>query len=188
MAGFVLAGGASRRMGEDKALLPIGNQTLVERVASEVRAAAGDVTLVGGGGRYSRFGYATVDDLYPGEGPLGGIITALRHSGAELNLIVACDMPGIRAEALRRLLGCARRSAASVVVLETGDGRAHPLCGVYGLDVLDRLELTFAAGVRSLQEALRSEAVERVPAPDERWAANVNTPEEWAAFAAAHEL
>ena len=65
--------------------------TLAEAVARQVARAAGNVTLVG------HPALAALPICYPGEGPLGGILTALHHTSADWNLIVACDMPEISA-------------------------------------------------------------------------------------------
>ncbi len=81
-------------MGRDKAYLPVSGGILVTRVAGAVEAAAGNVALVGDPERYADLGYPVVADRYPGQGPLGGILTALGEKAAEWNLIVACDMPG----------------------------------------------------------------------------------------------
>src|ERR1700686_3791867 len=70
-SGFVLAGGASSRMGRDKALLAYGETTLLEHVARAVRDAVGSVTLIGGPDRYGELGYAVFRDIVPGCGPLG---------------------------------------------------------------------------------------------------------------------
>jgi molybdopterin-guanine dinucleotide biosynthesis protein A len=79
-------------MGRDKALLPFRGGVLCQAVAGAVAQAAGNATLIGDPVRYRNLGYAAVADLYPGEGPLGGILTTLQHSNAEWNLIAACDL------------------------------------------------------------------------------------------------
>src|SRR5579862_7372387 len=93
IAGFVLVGGLSARMDSDKALLGVGGSTLVDQIASRVRAAAGNVTLIGPPENYASSGYNVIADRVTGCGPLGGVFTALSVTTAEWNLIVACDLP-----------------------------------------------------------------------------------------------
>src|SRR5215472_12946061 len=109
-------------MGRDKALLPFHGATLAATVSREVARAAGSATLVGNpelGG---------IPDLYPGEGPLGGILTALHHTSAEWNLIVACDMPEVSAAFLQELLSAAENSDADALLPEGPSGLPEPLC------------------------------------------------------------
>jgi len=73
---FVLAGGRSSRMGSDKALLTYGSHTLLER-ALRIASECGKIYIVGARDRYANFG-ETIEDIYPGCGPLGGIHAALR--------------------------------------------------------------------------------------------------------------
>jgi len=143
-AGFVLTGGRSSRMGQDKATLPWRGATLVEHVAACVRAATGssasfgNVTLVGAPERYARLGLTTdvhpgltaVADRYQDCGPLGGICTALEITSADWNLIVACDMPGVTADFLSGLLDAAEAAGVDCLVPESSGG-LHPLCAVY---------------------------------------------------------
>jgi molybdopterin-guanine dinucleotide biosynthesis protein A len=82
-AGFVLAGGRSSRMGRDKALLTIDGEALLTRVARQVAAVAGSVTVIGPPERYSHLSLEVVPDRTPGAGPLGGIDTALGLGRAE---------------------------------------------------------------------------------------------------------
>ena len=84
-AGFVLAGGGSRRMGRDKALLPWRGSTLIQFVAGQVLNAAGSVTLIGNPDGLAGLGYPVIGDLHPGCGPLGGLETALRQGQSRVD-------------------------------------------------------------------------------------------------------
>ncbi len=178
-AGFVLAGGQSRRMGRDKALLVENGLLLVERIASIVSAAAGTCAVVAPAGRYEELGLAVLEDRWPGEGPLGGILTALEASGAERNLIVAVDMPFLDEMFLRSLLQHASHGSETVVPVHA-DGNVEPLCGVYQASALSGLRQFFDGGGRRVKDALCQIPMRTVPAP-ERLLANLNTPEQWEA-------
>ena len=73
----VLAGGQSRRMGRDKALLPLGDQTLIERVIAATRPLGYPCFIVGDPATYTHLGLPVHPDRHPGLGPLGGLHTAL---------------------------------------------------------------------------------------------------------------
>src|SRR5882724_876980 len=108
VAGFVLAGGQSRRMGRNKALLDYGDGTLVQAVAFEVLKAAGSVALLGDPALYGHLGIRVVPDVIPGCGPMSGLHAALLAAGgAEWILIVACDLPNIESSFLRSLIDAA---------------------------------------------------------------------------------
>ncbi len=189
-AGYVLVGGRSSRMGCDKALLPWRGATLAQWAAESVAEAAQTATLVGPPERYSGLGFPVIADLFPGEGPLGGILTALGHSRAEWNLIVACDMPGMNAVMLGRLLRTARELDAGVLLPVASDGRPQPLCAVYRRTCLASLNAIFGEGTRGVMAALlRLRAsgirVEEMRLEEGLEFQNVNTPEDWAAYATA---
>jgi molybdopterin-guanine dinucleotide biosynthesis protein A len=183
-AGYVLVGGRSSRMGRDKALLPFQGGALCQSVAWAVAEAAGNATFIGDPGRYGGLGYPVVPDLYPGEGPLGGILTALRHSTADWNLIAACDMPRLDAELLRGLLRTALDSEADALLPLGAEGRPEPLCAFYRRRCLKPFEDAFAAGVRKVTAALETVRTVRVPVAEVSLFQNVNTPEEWSGHAA----
>jgi molybdenum cofactor guanylyltransferase len=174
----VLAGGRSRRMGRDKAQLPYRGGTLAGAVMKSVKAAAGSAILVG------RPDLGGIPDLYPGEGPLGGILTALHHTAAEWNLIVACDMPETDPAFLRSLLDAAEARGCAVLLPYSHGGRPEPLCAIYRRDALDSLRQRFEAGVRKITAALDGLTVARFDAADDLSFQNVNTPEDWAVYAA----
>ena len=177
-SGYVLAGGRSSRMGQDKALLPFRGLVLAEAVARQVELAAGNVTLVGhpdlGG----------IPDLYPGEGPLGGILTALHHTSTDWNLIVACDLPGVTAGFLEWLLSETGSAQAPALLPYSAGGRAEPLCAAYHRHILPGLESAFASGVRKVTAALEGLGAMRLDVSEEAIFQNVNTPEDWSRYVA----
>lgn len=129
--GFVLVGGKSSRMGQDKALLPFGNMPLLIWMAERVQAVCEQVSLVGDGNTYSGWVYPVIEDIFPGQGPLAGIHTVLAHSDAPLNLVVGCDMPYLSPEFLSLLLEIARKGNFDAVVPESESFGCEPLCAVY---------------------------------------------------------
>ena len=171
-------------MGRDKAYLPFSGEPLASRVAQTVKNAAGSVTLVGSPERYGELGYPVTADLYPGEGPLGGIVTALRHSKAEWNLMVACDLPGLTTEFLQELLDTAERKPLDLLIPKTEHGRLEPLCAVYHRNALAELERAFAGGTRKVTAAFEGLRVETYPVRESAHFQNLNTPEDWARYAA----
>jgi molybdenum cofactor guanylyltransferase len=181
-AGYVLVGGRSSRMGRDKALLPFRGSTLGRYVADIAAAAAGTAVIVGRPARYASLGYPVIPDRYPREGPLGGILTALAHTAADWNLVLACDMPGISADFLRELIEAAEATATGVLLPCGPSGRPEPLCAIYNRNVREAIEQAFERGERSINAALPVGRITRVTVSQMTPFENVNTPEDWAAY------
>lgn len=180
VAGFVLVGGRSSRMGRDKALLPTGSRTLAEHIAESVRQAVGNVTLMGDPEKYTPLGLPVIADAVKERGPMGGIYTALLHSQAEWNLVVACDMPGVTPDFLRALIEAAGRSPQTCVASQ-GPGGIEPLCAVYHRRLLPSLESALRDMRLKMKDFLLQQNPRLWPVADAAAAAlrNVNTPEEW---------
>jgi len=178
----VLVGGRSSRMGLDKALLPFRGSTLAAWIAREVATAAGEVTLVGNEALQSRE-FEAIPDLFPHEGPLGGILTALHHTSSEWILVVACDMPFAHGSFLKRLIGAAVESGADVLLPCGPSGLPEPLCAVYNRTALPVIQARFAAGTRKVTAALEGLKVVTLEVAEVALFQNLNTPEDWAAHA-----
>jgi molybdopterin-guanine dinucleotide biosynthesis protein A len=178
-AGFVLAGGASRRMGRDKALLPLDGATMLEKIAAIVRAAAGNITLIGPM-KYADLGWPLVPDEIENCGPIGGLYTALRITKADWNLIVACDMPDVTEAFLNGLLEAAEASDADCVVPETA-GQLDPLCAVYHRRILPAVESAIQHKMFKMQDFVSTIRISRWLVSDPGPLQNVNTPAEWSA-------
>lgn len=100
----VLAGGRSRRMGTDKALLQVDGAPLLARAIQAVSTVSADVFVVGDRPAYHALGVPVVADAYPETGTLGGIATALRNAQCDHVLVVACDMPHLNVDLLQLLV------------------------------------------------------------------------------------
>ena len=184
VAAFVLAGGRSRRMGQDKALLQLGESTLLTRALALAASVSADVRIVGDMQRFLPFG-RVVEDVFPGHGPLGGIHAALRQSATELNLMLAVDLPFVESGFLAYLISSASQCAAVVTVPRSADGW-QPLCAVYRREFADVAERALRKGKNRI-DALFAQIEVRAVGRDE-WERmgfsaemfrNLNTPEEW---------
>src|SRR5215471_7374392 len=102
-AGFVLAGGKSTRMGQDKAALSLNGRTLLEHSLAALQGVCHEVAILG---KYELYGTLApvYEDIFPGCGPLGGIHAALANSHTHHNLIIAVDTPFLAPEFLSYLV------------------------------------------------------------------------------------
>ncbi len=125
--GAILAGGESRRMGTDKALVPVDGVPMVERVAAALTAVVGAAVVVGRTGTLA--GLPCLPDDRPGHrGPLAGLATTLRRAGDRALLVVGVDQPFVRPETLRKLLGAAVPGRALIPI---ADSVRQVTCAVY---------------------------------------------------------
>lgn len=153
IVGVVLAGGESTRMGVDKALLRVGDDTLVASAARRLKAALREV-VIADRGRGLVAGTRSVDDAAVA-GPAAGLLgAALAFPGRPL-LALACDLPAVPVELLIYLAQLAPR--ADLVVPASGARRLEPLCARWGPRALARLEARAAAGRAALHAVAASD-------------------------------
>lgn len=142
----VLAGGASRRMGRDKATLQVDGQRLVDRMVERMATVADKVLVASGGRSLGR------DDEVPDadgcSGPLGGVLAALRREGAALLGIVPVDAPETDPRLLHRLAVLCQQEGRSAAVASS-DGHVQALHAVIARAATPGVEARVAAGERS---------------------------------------
>jgi molybdenum cofactor guanylyltransferase len=164
----VLAGGASSRFGSDKALAQFDGKPLLARLCAMLSEVAPPVAIIGDGKKYGAVGVTCIQDQWPGEGPLGGIITALDDSARNSatagapgtwNLIISCDMPFLTRDWLTFLVQRALASGHDVVVPESRYG-LEPLCACWRTDASATLRQAFDGGTRKVSEAMKQLRVE----------------------------
>ena len=184
--GFILTGGASSRMGRDKAALRLGGRSFVERVAVALAQITVRTSLVSSRHVEEDFGLPVFPDLHANCGALGGLHSALVHARAPWVAVVSCDLPFVTAELLARLASFISERTDVVAPLQP-DGRIQPLCSLYAraacLEACERLLSNNERRPRALLAEVRTRLVEFAEISDLKGSAfffnNVNTPEEY---------
>jgi molybdopterin-guanine dinucleotide biosynthesis protein A len=175
-------------MGQNKALMWLGGQRLVERVVGVMRAVFTELLMVTNSPDvYADLGVPMVGDVYPDKGSLGGIYSAVYHMTTPWCFVAACDMPFLHAEVIRYLIA---QAAEYDVVMPDIHGEMQPLHAVYGKACLAPMLRRIEANRLKIVGFLPEVRVRTVSAaelqhvdPDLLAFHNLNTPEEFHAAA-----
>jgi molybdopterin-guanine dinucleotide biosynthesis protein A len=178
---FILAGGASRRMGTDKSQLLLEHRTFTERIAHTLLQLSDSVTIVG----RTIPPFRSVPDVYPQWGALGGLHAALSACTREWAIIAACDLPFVTAEFFKHLANL-RLDHEAVVPIQPDD-RPQPLAALYRIDPCrQRAAELIEAGRRRPLDLLETVKTRWVPFAEitnldqsDRFFVNINTPEDY---------
>ena len=135
--GIILAGGKSIRMGEDKALLKIGNSTFIESIYNTLKPICSELIISTNNPQVKIKGIESIPDEIENIGPMGGIYTCLKYSKSKKNIIISVDTPFINTELLQYLL---ERSKETKVTICKHYEKLHPLIGIYSVEFLKILE------------------------------------------------
>lgn len=136
---YILTGGKSERMGENKAFLTLNNQKFIDIIYRELSSIFEDVFIVTKeeyGSLYK--GYKVIYDIIPDQSPIIGILTALIHSDSKVAFIKSCDNPVFSIDLIKRMINLAEKYDIVIPYLKDG---YHPLFGVYSkkcIDVINR--------------------------------------------------
>lgn len=152
VTGVLLAGGNSRRMGEDKRYLVVGEQTLLERGLAVLRSIFQEVLVVIAQDSLPlNVDARVVRDLVPDCGSLGGLYTGLTQATTPYIFVVACDMPFLDPAVITQFTS--RRASADIVMAKLA-ARLHPMHALYGKGCLPVLEQMIRARQLKIQEML----------------------------------
>jgi molybdopterin-guanine dinucleotide biosynthesis protein A len=195
-SGIILAGGQSRRMGTDKALIEFDGHPLIRRVLDVLAGLSDDVVIVTNAPeRYTRFRVRLVGDVFPGKGVLGGIYSGLLAAQHPYSFVVGCDMPFLSGALLRWMAELAPGCDVLVPWLGSGAGPTtevpakaqdmHPLHAIYSQACLPAIERALAGGdLRAIAFFadvyvcyLPPEEIDRID-PGRRSLMNLNTPDD----------
>jgi molybdopterin-guanine dinucleotide biosynthesis protein A len=177
---IILAGGRSRRMGQDKSLLPFGGQPLLAHIADQLRPHFRHL-LVGANDplRYALAGAPVIADRTPDQGPLMGLASCLAAAPTETAFLTGCDIPTMEMATIRAMLAALPDHDAVIPV--TPDGRRHPLFAAYRRTLVPTALNVLAGGLRRMEDLLQRVRVHPFPLPESPWFQNLNTPAEYAA-------
>lgn len=135
---IILSGGKSFRMGRNKALLKIGNKTIIEGVRDQMQQIFKDVLLITNTpDEYKFLDLPIYEDVYKHKGPLAGIHSGLLNSSTETNFIISCDLPLITKEMIEYLV---EFKTNKLITVAQADGYIQQLAGKYSKNCLNTVE------------------------------------------------
>jgi molybdopterin-guanine dinucleotide biosynthesis protein A len=181
----ILAGGASTRMGRDKATLAWDGVAMAERVARALGACFARVRVVLRPGAPSPLALPRIDDRREARAPIVGIEAALAACEASAVLVAACDLPGLDPRLLLALAALVPVEGGAAVVAPLGPRGPEPLLAIWRPRILPEVSRRIERGELSLQALLAAldtlyvpEPVLRALDPDLASLRNVNRPED----------
>lgn len=131
---FILCGGKSSRMQSEKGLVLFQDKPFIDHIIQAILPITNQIKLITASKQYDYLEYEKIPDLIVDKGPLGGIYTALSHSGTEFNLILSCDIPLISTELLQELISKHTKEAG--ITIYASESKTHPLIGIYSKNIL----------------------------------------------------
>ncbi|MBN2241533.1 MAG: molybdenum cofactor guanylyltransferase [Acidobacteria bacterium] len=177
----ILAGGQSRRMGFNKALLEVDGRPLIQILSDRMRRLTDSIVISANDPDSYRFlGLPVVPDRFSGHGPLAGLHAAMLERESDLYVLLACDLPNFPISLLKRMVFLAGGFDAAIP--RTGDGFVHPLCAVYRRTCFPYIEQALERGEKKFIETFLSNPLSvRWISPEEgpyseNDLANINTP------------
>lgn len=183
MSAIILAGGKSSRMGQNKALLPFGEGTLLEHLTKLVSAVFAETLIIADEkNKYQELSLSAEihEDLFKDCGPLAGLYTGLAHSRDQASCVFTCDMPFVD-EALIRELAGAWQEEYDVTCFQDEERGCQPFPAIYARSTRQLIHLLLEKGEASMRRFLDVAIVKTIAAGKEKSRAlrNMNTPEEY---------
>lgn len=178
---IILAGGKSRRMKKNKALLPTPEGTLIERIINQLKGRFDEVIISINKEKDFKFlPYKLVKDEKPDLGPMMGIKSALSSSSHQKNFVIACDIPDVNISFLETMISEAAQN--DIVIARSPNHRKEPLFGIYSKSVLPEMNQLLRVGIFSLLPLFEICQTKEMPMTDSSWFKNLNTFREYKRF------
>ncbi len=126
--GIILAGGKSSRMNEDKGLMLLEGEPMIQYVITVLKPFVDDIVIVSNNVAYEQFGYPVYEDLIKEKGPLAGLYTGLFYSQSETNIVLSCDVPYVSEKLISFLI---EKHGDCQITIPEKDGFTHQLISVF---------------------------------------------------------
>lgn len=154
LTGIVLAGGKSSRFGKDKAMANFGESTFLENAIRILTPITSDIIISSNHSRHKDFGFPVIEDEVKNIGPLGGILSALKASATDCNIILSVDMPLMNSSYIRYLHEKSKK--ACITVGSDSNENSHPTCGIYHKLILPYIEANIIKEKYSLHHLIKT--------------------------------
>ena len=171
---YILCGGKSSRMGQDKGLVTLQKDEFITHIISNLKPITDSIVLVTQNEGYRRFGLPVIQDIYAEKGPLGGIHAALQHTQESQILVFSCDIPLLKSYVIEELIRF--KNSADIVFAKT-EKRWHPLIGIYPKGLLSEVEENLNQNKLRLIDFIKEHKYKAVNFIDDAAFTNINTPE-----------
>ena len=173
MNAYILAGGKNKRFGSNKALIEIGAETIIERIIDFISPFFNRIFIISKDpSEYEFLKIDVKEDIIPDSGPLGGIHTGLVYSNSFKSFFIACDMPEVDNNLLKRMIIEAEDN--DVIVPKAGNNY-EPLFAIYSKNCIKPIEQQIKKGDLKVTNFYSLVKVKEIPAEK---IFNINTPEE----------
>lgn len=172
ITGIILAGGKSSRMGTDKGLIRLNGKPMIQHILDPMAKICQRILIVTSNPMYGMFGFELVKDEAPDYGPVMGILSGLKQSDTDRNLVLSCDAPFVTFDLLKKLV---LHSDNTDVIAAQSEKRIHPLIAVYNRSCLPVFEQAVIDNEHRLKTVLEQLKVEELIVENDEQLRNLNT-------------
>ena len=159
--GIVLTGGKNSRMGREKGLIPWKGMTLAEHAIKIISPFCTKIIISANNNNYDSLGYTVLSDQYPDCGPMGGILTCLKQSQTDQNLVIPSDMPFVRPEIYSHLMQ--QEGKYDIIVPIDHKSWLQPLCAIFHRSIIPAMEEQVSLGILGFTPLIRKVSSRKVP-------------------------
>lgn len=175
ITGIILAGGKSTRMGTDKGLMPFRGKPMIQHIIDPMAKICKRILVVTSNPMYGMFGFELVRDEQPDYGPVMGVLSGLKASDTDLNLVLSCDAPFVDFNLMKELV---LATGEADIVAATSSAGIHPLIATYRKSCIPIFEQAIEEDEHRLRTVIKKLMVEELKVDREELVRNVNRKED----------